>query len=75
MKRKISLATLFFLGVLPLAAIAAEPTPGPGTGMAKDAPAAKDEPAPLFEQLDLKHDGYVTTLCSQARTAATSSRP
>lgn len=64
MKYKIDLATLFLVGALPLAAIAAEPTQPPAAGQAaKDAataPASKEEPPPLFRELDSKHDGYVT---------------
>lgn len=71
MKRKISLATLLVLGALPFGAIAAdaadqpkpmdhpairsESAPTPPTS-----PAAKEEPAPLFKQLDANGDNYVT---------------
>lgn len=64
MKRKLSLSALFFLGALPLGAMAAESAP-PATGnppakQAPAAPAAKEQTPPLFEQLDANHDGYVT---------------
>lgn len=70
MKRRISLATLLLLAALPLRVIAAEPAQS-ATGTAATAPAApaaKEEPAPLFEQLDVNHDGYVTK--EEARRSA-----
>lgn len=64
MQRKSSFAPLFFLAVLPCAALAAEPAPSPaGSPPGKEAPAApaaKEQTPPLFEQLDTNHDGYVT---------------
>jgi hypothetical protein len=64
MTRKHSFATLLILGALPFGAIAAEqsqPTAqSPATKSTPSAPAAKKEPAPLFEQLDSNHDSYVT---------------
>lgn len=63
MKRSINLATLFFLGVLPLGAIAADPVQAPAAKnepAVPAAPSAKEEPAPLFKTLDGNHDGYVT---------------
>lgn len=59
MTRKLSLSTLLLLGVLPLGTLAAEPAQQPARG-APTAPAAREEPAPLFLQLDTNHDSYVT---------------
>ena len=66
MKRTIVLASLYLLATAPLGALAADPAqPAPG-GAAANAPAApaapmaKEEPAPLFKQLDANRDGYVT---------------
>lgn len=66
MKFKTTLAPLLFLVALPLGAISAEPAKpapaGPATKEAAPAPAAaaKDEPLPLFKELDTNHDKHVT---------------
>lgn len=66
MKRNTSLASLFLLAALPLGAIAVDAPPPPEiSAPAKDAPAApaaKEEPAPLFKELDTNHDSFVTRL-------------
>ncbi|MDP2880894.1 MAG: EF-hand domain-containing protein [Azonexus sp.] len=66
MKFKTTIAPLFLLVALPLGAIAAEPTQPPSSGPAAKeaapapAPAAKDEPMPLFKELDTNRDNFVT---------------
>ncbi len=70
MKRTIVLASLYLLATAPLGALAADPAqPAPGGAAAAKSPAApaapaapmaKEEPAPLFKQLDANRDGYVT---------------
>lgn len=61
MKYKTRIATVLLLGALSAGALAADPAPqttgGPST---QAAPPAKDSPAPLFEQLDVNHDLYIT---------------
>lgn len=60
MKYKIDFATLFLLAALPLGALSAEPTQPPAAKETATVPAPKEEPAPLFKELDRNHDGYVT---------------
>jgi hypothetical protein len=61
MKHKTSIATLFLLGTLSVGAFAADPAPPPtGGASTQAAPPAKDPPAPLFQQLDVNHDLYIT---------------
>ena len=65
MKRNINLATVFLLAALPLAAISAEsmspvPADRPTTPITPAAPAAKEEPAPLFDRLDSNKDRYLS---------------
>lgn len=65
MNRKTHLAKLSLLAVLPLGAISAEPAQLPGGLAVQDipalaTPAANEEPAPLFRELDSNHDDYVT---------------
>lgn len=61
MKHNISLSTLLVLAALSLGAQAAESSKQP-----KNAPAASSAPVtdgqapPIFEQLDVNHDGYLT---------------
>ena len=60
MNRKLN--TLLFLAALPAGALAAGPT-APSASMPADPPAPsiqKAGPAPLFTELDVNHDGYVT---------------
>lgn len=52
-RRRLGLSALLMLAVLPAATALAQPAQAPG------APPAT-EPAPLFEQLDTNHDGFVT---------------
>jgi len=68
MKRNHSLVTLLVLGTLPMAAIAADPAPAkPG------AAAVKEAPAPLFTQLDINKDGYLTKEEAKRSAEVTSS--
>lgn len=66
MKIKTTLAPLLLLVALPLGAISAEPVKpapaGPATKESAPAPAAaaKDEPLPLFKELDTNHDKLLT---------------
>lgn len=61
MKCKTSVATLLLLGALPIAAFAADPAqPATGSSPPMATSGAKDPPAPLFLQLDVNHDGYIT---------------
>lgn len=65
MKRNIKLATVFLLTALPLVASSAEsmpavPTDSPATPIIPAAPAAKEEPVPLFDRLDINKDRYLT---------------
>lgn len=66
MKHRNSLASLFILAAIPVAALAAEPAPAPpstppvsGAETAPGATTSKQQTPPLFEQLDTNHDGYV----------------
>lgn len=64
MKHGLKLPTLFLLGILPLGALAAEPTPAatPGSAASREppaAPAAREQAPTLFQQLDANHDGFV----------------
>ena len=66
MKRKFNLSTLILLAALPLGVLAVEPPPPTGDVPAGKAPVtpgaspAQVKPAPLFEQLDTNHDGYLS---------------
>lgn len=63
MKFKTTLAPLLLLAALPLGAISAEPAkaaPAAKEAAPAAAPAAKDEPMPLFKELDANHDNFVT---------------
>jgi len=64
MKRKFRISPLLLLAAVPLAALAAEPYQSPTQSandtMAADPPGAGKAEAPLFKQLDVNHDGYVT---------------
>ena len=64
MKQKITLASLIFLGAFPLASIAADPgqTPSGSTSTPQEGAMGplREGPAPLFEQLDVNNDNYVT---------------
>ena len=53
---KISLPTLLLLGALPLTSVAVEYAQAPAGAQ----PVKEQTPAPLFEQLDVNHDGLVT---------------
>ncbi len=75
MKIKTTLAPLLLLVALPLGAISAESTKSAPTGpaapefMPAPAPAAtKDEPVPLFKELDSHHDSSVNK--DEARRSA-----
>ncbi|HTY98333.1 MAG TPA: EF-hand domain-containing protein [Rhodocyclaceae bacterium] len=62
MKANARFATLLFVAAAPLAALAAQPAAAPaGDPAARTTTAAMDPPAPLFQQLDVNHDGSITT--------------
>ncbi|HLO63183.1 MAG TPA: EF-hand domain-containing protein [Azonexus sp.] len=64
MKCNTSLATLLFIGALPLAAIAADATTPPGggstPGSSSTATGRDDAIPPMFKELDTNKDGYVS---------------
>ncbi|MCG2578697.1 EF-hand domain-containing protein [Dechloromonas sp. XY25] len=62
MNCKTSLATLLFLGALPLAAMAADATPPGGStpGASSTATGGDDAIPPMFKELDANKDGYVS---------------
>lgn len=59
---RLLLARLFLLAALPLGAIVVGPVQSADPG------AAKDEPTPLFDELDTNHDDYLTA--EEARRSA-----
>jgi hypothetical protein len=71
-QRKISIATLMLLGVLPLTALAdtmpKQATPAPAAAKAADQSAQAQVPD-MFKQLDKDHDGYINK--SEAASSAT----
>ena len=61
MNCKTTIATLLFLGALPLAANAADPTtPQSGTTTGSSTATGREEAAPLFKELDSNKDEYVS---------------
>lgn len=64
MERRISSAILSLIGAVALGTLAAEPAQPPADSPATRNPpadsAAKEEPTPLFEQLDVNNDGFIT---------------
>jgi uncharacterized protein involved in copper resistance len=60
MKVNARITALFLLAAAPLAALAAQPAATPaGDPAARTTTAAMDPPAPLFQQLDVNHDGFI----------------
>jgi hypothetical protein len=71
--RKIGIAALMLLGVLPVAAIAETVPQQPAAGSATSKPAdpgAQTQAQPsMFQQLDTNHDGYIES--TEAKRSAT----